>query len=89
MSKRKEIKRLDDQEDDIEFHDTFDQPIKAGKEESPPYEIPKEDRTVAAHAFASDIDQQKMLAQIKSEVVALREEVRSLGKRVERLEKGR
>lgn len=87
MSKRKETKRLDDQEDDIEFRNTFDQPIKAGKAESSPYEIPKEDRAAAAHAFASDIDQQKMLAQIKSEVVALREEVRSLAKRVERLEK--
>jgi|GEM_PF-5082590 len=87
MSKRKETRRLHDQEDDIEFRNTFDQPIKAGKSEPLPYEIPKEEHAAAAHTFASDIDQQKMLAQIKSEVVALREEVRSLGKRIERLEK--
>jgi hypothetical protein len=85
MSKRnKEARRR--LEDDIELRNTFDQPIKAGKGSSP-YEVPKEDRAVAAHSFASDIDQQKMLAQIRSEVAALREEVVSLSKRIERLEK--
>lgn len=83
MSKRnKEARRL---EDDIEFRNTFDQPIEAGKESS--YEVPKEDRAVTAHSFASDIDQQKMIAQIRSEVAALRSEIASLSKRVEKLEK--
>jgi hypothetical protein len=89
MSKRKETNRLNDQEDDIEFRNTFEQPIKAGKVESSPYEISDEAHAVAPHTFASDIDQQKMLAQIKSEVDALREEVKLLGKRIERLEKSR
>ncbi|HXG07005.1 MAG TPA: hypothetical protein VNI77_06740 [Nitrososphaera sp.] len=89
MSKRKETKRLNDQDDDIEFHNSFDRPIKAGKDEYSPYEIPKEDHTSTIHTFASDIDQQKMLAQIKSEILALREEVRSLAQRVGRLEKSR
>lgn len=85
MSKRnKETRRQLD--DDIEFRDTFDQPIKASKGSSP-YQVPKEDRAAAAHSFASDVDQQKVLAQLKSEVAALGEEVMSLAKRVERLEK--
>jgi hypothetical protein len=90
MSKRntKETRHKDrTEEDDIELHDTFDAPIKAGKESSP-YDIPREDRAAAAHTFSSDVDQQKMLAQISSEVAALREEVRSLSKRVDKLERG-
>ena len=91
MSKRntKETKRKDrTEEDDIELHDTFDAPIKAGKESSP-YDIPREDRAAAAHTFSSDVDQQKMLTQVRSEVVALREEVRSLAKRIDKLERDR
>lgn len=90
MSKRntkKETRKLGDQGDDIELRNTFDDPIKTGKAPSP-YDVPKEDRAAAPHAFASDIDQQKMLAQIRSEVAALREQVRSLAKRVEKLEGG-
>lgn len=85
MSKRnKEARRR--LEDDIEFRNTFDQPIKAGKESSP-YEVPKEDRAVTAHSFTSDVDQQKMIAEIRSEVAALRSEIASLSKRVAALEK--
>ena len=90
MSKRgakKNTRRLGDQTDDIELRNTFDDPFKAGKEPSP-YDIPKEDCAAAPHAFASDVDQQKLLAQIMSEVAALREEVKSLARRVEGLEKG-
>lgn len=73
--------------DDIELHNTFDDPIKAGSESSP-YDVPREDRAAQPHAFASDIDQQKMIAQLRSEVAALGEQVRSLAGRIEKLEKG-
>ena len=88
MSKRNTnaSKRKDRTEDDIELRDTFDAPIKAGKESSP-YDFPREDRAAAAHTFSSDIDQQKMLMQIKSELAALMEEVRTLAKRVDKLER--
>jgi hypothetical protein len=86
MSKRSAKKdRLEDQTDDIELRNTFDDPLKAGRDPSP-YDVPKEDHTPGPHAFASDIDQQRLLAQMKSEVAALREEVRSLARRVDRLE---
>lgn len=91
MSRRivkKETKRLGDQTDDIELRDTFDDPINAGKAPSP-YDIPKEDRAAASHSFASDIDQQKLLAQVRSEVAAIKEEIKSLAKRVDALEKSR
>jgi len=91
MSRRivkKETKRLGDQTDDIELRDTFDDPINAGKAPSP-YDIPKEDRAAASHSFASDIDQQKLLAQVRSEVAAIKEEIKSLTRRVDALEKSR
>lgn len=91
MSKRsakKETKRLGDQDDDIELRNTFDDPIKAGKVSSP-YNIPKEDRAATPHTFVSDVDQQKMFIEIRSEIAALREEVKSLAKRVDKLEKGK
>jgi hypothetical protein len=90
MSKRnakKETKRLGDQDDDIELRNTFDDPIKAGKDSSP-YNVPKEDRAASPHAFVSDVDQQKLFTEIKSEVAALREELKSLAKKVDKLEKG-
>lgn len=58
------------------------------REAQSPYEVPREDRAAASHTFASDIDQQKLLAHLRSEVVALREEVSSLAKRIDKLEKG-
>ena len=82
---KKDTRRLGDQTDDIELRNTFDDPLKAGREPSP-YDVPKEDRAAAPHAFASDVDQQKLLAQLKSEVAALREEIKSLARRVDRLE---
>lgn len=91
MSKRnakKETRRLGDQGDDIELRDTFDDPIKAGKDVSS-YNVPKEDRAPTPHTFVSDVDQQKMFTEIRSEVAALREEVKSLAKRVDKLEKGK
>lgn len=91
MSKRnakKETRRLGDQDDDIELRNTFDDPIKAGKESSP-YNVPKEDRAATPpHAFVSDVDQQKLFTEIRSEFAALREEVKSLAKKVDKLEKG-
>ena len=90
MSKRnakKETKRLGDQDDDIELRNIFDDPIKAGKDSSP-YNVPKEDRAFSPHAFVSDVDQQKLFTEIKSEVAALREELKSLAKKVDKLEKG-
>jgi hypothetical protein len=85
MPKRKDTKRLDDQADDIELRNTFDDPIGAGGKPSP-YDVPREDRAAGPHAFSSDVDQQKALTQLKSDVAALREELRSLAKRVGRLE---
>jgi hypothetical protein len=85
MPKRKDTKRLGDQADDIELRNTFDDPIGAGSKPSP-YDVPREDRAAGPHAFSSDVDQQKMLAQLRSEVAALREELRSLARRVGRLE---
>lgn len=90
MSKRnvkKETRRLGDQADDIELRNTFDDPIKGGKVSSP-YDVPKEDRAGTPQAFVSDVDQQKLLTQIRSEVAAVREEVKSLAKRVDKLESG-
>lgn len=90
MSKRnakKETRRLGDQDDDIELRNTFDDPIKAGKDASP-YNVPKEDRAATPYTFVSDVDQQKLFTEIRSEVAALREEVKSLAKRVDKLEKG-
>jgi hypothetical protein len=84
-SAKKDTRRLEDQADDIELRNTFDDPIGAGGKPSP-YDVPKEDRAAGPHAFASDVDQQKMLAQLRSEVAALREETRSLARRVDRLE---
>jgi hypothetical protein len=52
-----------------------------------PYQVPREDRAASSHDFASDVDQQKMLARIRSEVAALGEQVRLLAARVEKLEK--
>ena len=54
-----------------------------------PYEVPREDRAGSSHDFASDVDQQKMLAGIRSEVAALRDQVSSLAARIEKLEKDR
>jgi hypothetical protein len=90
MSKRntkKETKRLGDQTDDIELRNTSDSPIKPNEAPSSPYDVPREDRAAASHTFTSDVDQQRLLAQIKSEVSMLREEVSSLAKRVEKLER--
>lgn len=58
------------------------------REAPSPYDVPKEDRAAPLHAFASDVDQQKLLAQLRSEVAALREEAKSLARRVEKLERG-
>jgi hypothetical protein len=87
-SVKKDTKRLGDQADDIELRNTFDDPIKSAGGPSP-YDVPKEDRAGAPHAFASDVDQQKLLAQLKSEVAALREQVASMAKRIEMLERDR
>ncbi len=90
MSKRntkKETKRLGDQTDDIELRNTTDSPIKPNEALSSPYNLPREDRAVASRIFTSDVDQQKLLAQINSEVALLREELSSLAKRVEKLER--
>jgi hypothetical protein len=90
MSKRnakKETRRLGDQDDDIELRNTFEDPIKSGKESSP-YNIPKEDRAATPQTFVSDVDQQKMFTEIKSEIAALREEVNSLAKKVDKIERG-
>jgi len=82
---RRNAKKKARPDDDIELRNTFDDPIKAGSESSP-YDVPKEDRAVPTHAFASDVDQQRILAQLRSEVAALREQVRSLAGRIEKLE---
>ncbi len=90
MSKRnakKETRRLGDQDDDIELRNTFADPINTGKVSSP-YNIPKEDRAITPHGFLSDVDQQKLLTQIRSEIATLREEVKSLARKVDKLERG-
>jgi hypothetical protein len=54
-----------------------------------PYQVPREDRAASSHDFASDVDQQKILAGIRSEIAALKDQVSSLAARVEKLEKDR
>jgi len=76
MSKRntkRASKRLGDQANDIELHDTCDVPIKPKETPSSPNNVPREDRAAALHTFTSDVDQQKMVADIKSETATLRE----------------
>jgi hypothetical protein len=50
------------------------------------YHIPVEDRAASSHTFTSDIDQQKMIKELRSEVAILREDLKSLSKRIEKLE---
>ena len=52
----------------------------------PTYDIPSEDRTVSAHTYISDVDQQRLIKELSSEVALLREDLNSLSKRIEKLE---
>jgi hypothetical protein len=51
-----------------------------------PYDIPREGHAAIAHTFTSDIDQQKLIKELRSDVDILREELKSLSKRIEILE---
>jgi hypothetical protein len=53
---------------------------------SSPYDIPREDRTVSAHTYISDVDQQRLIKELRSEVALLREDLNLLSKRIEKLE---
>ena len=50
------------------------------------YHIPLEDHAASSHTFTSDIDQQRLIKELQSEVAILREDLKSLSKRVEKLE---
>jgi hypothetical protein len=50
------------------------------------YHIPTENHATSSHAFTSDIDQQKLIKGLQSEVAILREDLKSLSKRIEKLE---
>jgi hypothetical protein len=81
--------KLKNQSDDIELQNTAH--LSARSEEQPsstssPYDIPREDRAGSAHTFTSDLDQQKIIHELKSEVAMLHEAFKSLSKRVEKLE---
>jgi len=49
-------------------------------------DIPIEGHAALANTFTSDIDQQKLIKELKSDVETLREQLRLLSKRMEKLE---
>ena len=51
-----------------------------------PFHVPKEDKHSRLHTFSSDIDQQESLLELKSEVAALREDIKTIKRRLKKLE---
>jgi hypothetical protein len=82
-------RKLENNGVDKNLKDSSDSSAHYGEElhsTSSSYHIPPENHATSSHAFTSDIDQQKLIKELQSEVAILREDLKSLFKRIEKLE---